>query len=180
MKNILEFNDFGQMLNEGRIPVYDAVAFDKNPRIMPTLELKLPEVMDYVTELFDKVESGELERVTVLANIPSQGKKAPQYVTDIIADEKKRLSKRRSAEYGTSRITAEDRPDDYDYTDDLGNIFIDSEYVIDEIVNTSGESYFIGIPESFYDDVTADPSLKSYYGVRIEPTQVEEVYFTEA
>ena len=176
MKHLLEYESYSP-LNEGAIPVYDEDKFVKDTKAKPEMEIKYTQIPAVVEGLLSKIESGELSRVAVIADVPTQGKNAPQYVRDLMDKERERMSKRQQALYG-SRIERSDRPED-DYRDEI-NVFVDSEYIIEGVVREVGNDYLIGIPNSFVNAVKREPSKKDYYTVKISPDQVIEIYFTKA
>jgi hypothetical protein len=165
MKHLLEFESYSPV-NEfevkGGIPVYNEPEFVKNPRMKPAMIVKTPELISVVDKFVQDQENGEISLVTVVADIPTQGKRVPAYVVDELAAERKRMAARKAAIYG-SRTERADRPEDEEYTDDI-NIFVDSEFIVQGIVNKLGKDYVIGIPD--------------YYTTYIEPNQIIEVYFT--
>lgn len=176
MKHLLEYESYNP-INEGAIPVYDEDKFVKDTKAKPEMEIKYTQIPAVIEGLLAKVEAGELVNVSVIADVPTQGKNAPAYVRDLMDKERERMAKRQQALYG-SRIERSDRPED-DYRDEI-NVFVDSEYVIEGVVREVGQDYLIGIPNSFVNTVKREPSKKDYYTVKISPAQVIEVYFTRA
>lgn len=176
MKHLLEYESYSP-INEGAIPVYDEDKFVKDTKAKPEMEIKYTQIPAVIEGLLAKVEAGELVNVSVIADVPTQGKNAPAYVRDLMDKERERMAKRQQALYG-SRIERSDRPED-DYRDEI-NVFVDSEYVIEGVVREVGQDYLIGIPNSFVNTVKREPSKKDYYTVKISPAQVIEVYFTRA
>lgn len=176
MKHLLEYESYSP-INEGAIPVYDEDKFVKDTKAKPEMEIKYTQIPAVIEGLLAKVEAGELVNVSVIADVPTQGKNAPAYVRDLMDKERERMAKRQQALYG-SRIEKSDRPED-DYRDEI-NVFVDSEYVIEGVVREVGQDYLIGIPNSFVNTVKREPSKKDYYTVKISPAQVIEVYFTRA
>ena len=176
MKHLLEYESYSP-INEGAIPVYDEDKFVKDTKAKPEMEIKYTQIPAVIEGLLAKVEAGELVNVSVIADVPTQGKNAPTYVRDLMDKERERMAKRQQALYG-SRIERSDRPED-DYRDEI-NVFVDSEYVIEGVVREVGQDYLIGIPNSFVNTVKREPSKKDYYTVKISPAQVIEVYFTRA
>jgi hypothetical protein len=177
MKHLLEYESY-EPVNEGAIPVYDEDKFVKNTQAKPEMEIKWTQIPAVIEGLLNKVESGELESVSVIADLPTQGKNAPAYVRDLMDKERERMAKRQQALHG-SRIERADRPEDDEYRDEI-NVFVDSEYVIEGVVREVGGDYLTAIPNSFINTVKREPSKKEYYTVKIAPAQVIEVYFTTA
>ena len=141
----------------------------------PAMMVKSTELVSTLTRLLEDQENGDLERIIVIAEIPTQGKNAPQYVRDDVAAERDRMAKRKYALYG-SRIERADRPEDEEYTDAI-NIFVDSEFIVKGVINKLGKDYIIAIPDSKKKKAEASASAMEYYTVYIEPKQVDEVFF---
>jgi hypothetical protein len=61
------------------------------------------------------------------------------------------------------------------------DIFLDSEFIIDGVVDRSGSrDHVIGIPASLYTKAIKDEASRKYYSVEIYPDQIEEVYYDPA
>ena len=178
MKHLLEYESYEDQINEGAVPVYDEDKFFKNTKSKPEMEIGFKQIPSVVEGLLSKVETGELSSVTVTADLPTQGKNAPEYVRDIMTKERERMTQMQRDIYG-SRIERADRPEEEEDKNDI-NIFIDSEYIIEGVVREIGEDYLIGIPASFVKKIKREPSLKNYYTVKIFPEQIIEIYFTRA
>jgi hypothetical protein len=179
MKHLLEFESYSPT-NEaeikGGIPVYNETEFVKNPRMDPAMIIKKPEIISVVDKFIKDQESGKIQSINVVADIPTQGKRVPQYVIDELAEERKRMAKRKADIYG-SRSERSDRPEGEDYSDDI-NIFVDSEFMVQGVVNKLGKDFIIGIPASHKRKVEASKEAMEYYTTYIEPDQIIEVYFT--
>lgn len=178
MKHLLEYESYENPVNEGAIPVYDEAEFVKDTKSKPEMEIKWTQIPAVIEGFLAKVEAGELASVNVIADIPTQGKNAPEYVRDLMTKERSRMAQRQQAIHG-SRTERADRPEDEEYRDEI-NVFVDSEYAIEGVVREVGKDYLIGIPSSFVNKVKREPSLKEYYTVKISPDQVMEIYFTKA
>jgi hypothetical protein len=178
MKHLLEYESYENQVNEGAIPVYDEGEFVKNTKSKPEMEIKWTQIPAVVEGLLSKVEAGELTSITVLADLPTQGKNAPAYVRELMTKERERMAKRQQAIHG-SRIERADRPEDEEYRDEI-NVFVDSEYTVEGVVREVGKDYLIAVPASFVNKVKREPSLKDYYTVKISPDQIIEIYFTRA
>lgn len=181
MIHLLEFEAFsGFYLNEndirGGIPIYNEDVFMQSNNTKPAMMVKSTELISTLTRLLEDQENGDLERIIVIAEIPTQGKNAPQYVRDDVAAERDRMAKRKYALYG-SRIERADRPEEEEYTDAI-NIFVDSEFIVKGVINKLGKDYIIAIPDSKKKKAEASASAMEYYTVYIEPKQVDEVFFT--
>ena len=125
---ILRFQDF---LNESvynvGIPLYRGSSFQ------PERTIKRNKFIGELQDFLTQVANGTLSEITVVAEIPSQGKNAPQYLKDIYAE----------MGYDPSR----DQDDMYDPETDVymgdrsrtadepsRNIFVDSEFVVKDVV----------------------------------------------
>jgi hypothetical protein len=179
MKHLFEFDSFGtENIKESSIPVYNDALFNKDPKAAKVDSIQTVNVPAMVKELLDKVKAGELEKVTVVADIPMQGKNAPAYVKELVDEERKRIAKRKYAIYG-SRIEAQDRPEEERHKGEV-NIFIDSEHLATGVENINGQEYILGVPNSFIRKVEANPELAGKYTVKISPKQVLELSFDPA
>lgn len=179
MKHLLEFESYSPV-NEfeikAGIPVYNEPEFVKNPGMKPAMVIKVPEIISVIDKFIDDQENGKIETITVMADIPSQGKRTPVYVADEVAKERKRMAARKNAIYG-SRIERADRPEDEEYTDEI-NIFVDSEFIVKGIINKTGVDYVMCIPVSHKKKAESSKEMEEYYMTYIEPKQIFEIYFT--
>jgi hypothetical protein len=145
--------------------------FKKNINVKPEMNIKYSEVASTLRDLLKKKEMGEIQEVLVIAEIPTQGKGAPDYIKDIIAQERERIARKYKAQRGID--IDDDREGDFDFdVDRFGNqrsIFFDSEFIVDRIDIIDGKEYIIGIPVSLKD---------KGYEAKIAPIKVEEIYFT--
>lgn len=186
MKHLFEYEFYAPepKLNEGSIPVYNETSFIKNVHVKPDMDISDKQIPAVIEGLLDKVERGEIEKVAVIADIPTQGKNAPQYVRDIMAKERARLGKKYTLEPGLTpeggRLERRKTETGDTYSEFTGeiNVFIDSEYVIQSVVRELGKDYLIGIPISYVYKIENNPSLKEYYSVKILPQYIEEVHYT--
>ena len=175
MKHILVYESF-EYLPEAAIPVYDEDEFEKDPKAKRDT-VSTTNVVSKVEDLLNKQKNGEIKGLTVVADIPSQGKNAPPYLKDVISAERERMAKRKYSLYG-SRQERDDRPEDEEYTDEI-NIFVDSEFIVDGVEKGENPGVF-AIPRSFYKKVQLDSSLKNKYLIKITPVQIMEVTYTKA
>ncbi len=181
MIHLLEFESFSNFLvkeNEvkGGIPIYNETVFMQSNNTKPAMMVKAPELVSTITRLLEDQERGDIEKIIVIAEIPTQGKNAPQYVRDDVQIERDRMAKRKYALYG-SRVERADRPEEEEYTDAI-NIFVDSEFIVKGVINKLGKDYIIAIPDSKKRKAEASKSEMEYYTVYLEPKQVDEVFFT--
>jgi aminoglycoside phosphotransferase family enzyme len=179
MKHLLEFDSYSPMEEaeiKGGVPVYNEDEFNKNTNAKPAMVIKVPEIISVVNKFITDQEKGEIEKIVVLAEIPSQGKNAPKYVLDDAAAERERQIQRKTAMYG-SRTERSDRPDDDEQTDAI-NIFVDSEFIVKGVINKLGKDYILAIPESKKKKAESSKEMLDYYTVEIEPRQVFEIFFS--
>lgn len=129
---ILRFEDF---LNESvynvGIPLYRGSSFQ------PERTIKRNKFIGELQDFLSQVANGTLSEITVIAEIPTQGKNAPQYLKDIYSE----------MGYDPSR----DDEDEYDPETDVymgdrsrtadepsKNIFVDSEFLVKDVDQTRG------------------------------------------
>jgi hypothetical protein len=174
MKYVKIFEDYSAGVSESTysaIPVFNELEFEKNINVKPEMNVKYSEVAATLRDLLKKKEMGEIQEVLVIAEIPTQGKGAPDYIKDIIAQERERIARKYKAQRGID--IDDDREGDFDFdVDRFGNqrsIFFDSEFIVDRIDIIDGKEYIIGIPVSLKD---------KGYEAKIAPIKVEEIYFT--
>lgn len=125
MSNILRFRDYinESFLNESGVPVYVGTAVNPERTIRRNL------LVQELISLLGQVHSGALKEVSVLADIPTQGKNAPEYLRDVYKE-----------------LGVEDEEDQYDpetdvYTgrrDTEKNVFVDSEFIVKDIDANTG------------------------------------------
>ena len=125
MERILRFQDYinESFLNESGVPVY--IGTSVNPERTIRRNLLVQELIS----LLGRVHSGALKEVSVLADIPTQGKNAPEYLRDVYKE-----------------LGVEDEEDQYDpetdvYTgsrDTEKNVFVDSEFIVKDIDANTG------------------------------------------
>jgi len=174
MKHLLEFESYDSNINKAKIPVYNEDDHIKNPSGEPEMMVPEEDLIEIVGILLGSQSQGKIEMIVADANIPSQGKNAPDYIKDEISKERDRMAKRKYAIYG-SRIEKDDRPED-DYVDAI-NLYVDSEYVITGTGTNNGEECVLAIPRSFYVKTQRDPSLAQKYTIYLSPKQIEEVSY---
>ena len=160
--NILRFNEFvnesNEQVNESGIP------FFRGSILEPERTIKRNKLLQELQVLLGEVANGELLEITVIAEIPTQGKNTPQYLKDIYAE--------------MGMEDKEDEEDKYDPETDvfLGdrsknpdepkhNIFVDSEFLVKDVDIT--KNIIIGSPYSL--------KGKNLI-IEIDPENVEEVF----
>lgn len=167
--------DSTSLLKEGMIPVYDEDLSIKDPMALPEMSVKSVQIVETVENLLERKEAGEIQSVTVLAEIPTQGKNAPAYIRDEMEIERQRMAKRKRAIYG-SRIERDDRPEDDHYTDEI-NIFVDSEFIVQGVEKNDPIGAVLAIPRSFIRKIEMDNSLREKYTIKILPKQIFEISY---
>lgn len=188
MKHLLEYEAYGEeeILKEGNIPVYDEQKFIKNVHVKPEMDINANQVCATIEGLLDRVESGELQKVSVVADVPTQGKNAPQYVRDLMAQERRRLGikySRNPEEFPEGgRLEVRKTPDGDPYQEFTGeiNVFIDSEFVVLGVVREPGKDHLLAIPASYALRAKTNPSIREYYTTKILPQYIEEIHYTPA
>jgi hypothetical protein len=174
MNNLKLYEEFSKSLNEAATLVYDESKFRKNVNVRPEMELKYSEVIPALRDMLAQKEAGQIESITVIADVPTQGKGAPDYVQDIISKERERLARQYKSTIG-KKIEGTEDPEDFDFDlnrfGDKRTIFFDSEFIVDRIENIEGKDYVIGIPASLKD---------KGYEAKILPIKIEEIYFDPA
>ncbi len=174
MNNLKLFEEFKASMNEAATPVYDETEVMKNVNARPKMELKYSEVIPKLRDMLAQKENGALSKITVIADVPTQGKGAPDYIQDVIRQERERLARRYKASIGKD-LDADLDPEEFDFDldrfGDKRTIYIDSEFLVDRIENIGGMDYIIGIPVSLQD---------KGYEAKILPIKVDEIYYTPA
>ena len=114
--NILRFQDF---LNESvynvGVPVYRGSSFE------PEMTIKRNRVIPEIQNFLSQVASGSLSELTVIAEIPSQGKNISPYLKDVYSE----LGYDPSKDRGIS-----DEPSK--------NVFVDSEFLVKDVDEAKG------------------------------------------
>lgn len=179
MKNLLEFESFEPLNEASLVPVYNNALYVKNPSMDPESQHQAVAVVSAVKSLIDRMEDGEIAKISVIADIPTQGKRAPLYIKDSIEAEKRRIAAQMAREKGKEITDPEAL--DFDRFGNKRNFFFDSEFIVDGVVEeTNGKKYVIGIPESLYSKAVKDEESRKYYSVEISPDQIEEIYYDPA
>lgn len=163
--SILRFIDFvneSYSVNESGVPLYRGTNF--NPERTIKRNILLSELQDILAQ----VMSGELTEVTVLADIPTQGKNAPQYIKDIYSEMGMKPSDGEMDDSGDDIYDPE--TDTYTIRSGMGddaerNIFVDSEFLVKDVDMTKG--VIIGIPYSL---------RKKNIMVELDPETIDEVF----
>ncbi len=156
---ILRFVDF---LNESvynvGIPLYRGSSFQ------PERTIKRNKFIGELQDFLTQVANGTLSEITVIAEIPTQGKNAPQYLKDIYAE--------------MGYDPSEDQEDMYDPETDVymgnrsrtadepsRNIYVDSEFIVKDVDQTKG--VIIAVPYSL---------KRKNVTVELTPDMIDEAY----
>jgi len=164
---ILKFNEFvqslGEFINESGIPFY------RDNIIKPERTIKRNKLLQEIQNLLEQVAEGKIKEISIVAEIPTQGKNTPQYLKDIYAEmgisvdgepEEENYDDMYDPETDVYLGDRDRRPDDPKH-----NIFIDSEFIVKEVDFT--KNVLIATPYSL---------RKKNILVEIEPEMVEEIY----
>jgi len=156
---ILRFSDFinEQSVYNVGIPIFRGTAI--NPEKTVKRNKLLPELQDYLSQLM----SGQLTEVTLVAEIPTQGKNAPQYLKDIYSEMGYDASKEEDMyddETDTFLGNRDRMPDD-----PSTNIFVDSEFIVKDV--DMERNVILAIPYSM---------KRKGIIIEIAPEMVEEVF----
>jgi len=152
------------------IPVYNEVNYIKNTKAAPEQNIKYSEVIFTIQKLLELQRAGEIQKVTVVADVPTQGKGTPQYIQDIIQKERERMA--RAYKLRTGKEIDPNSPDfdfDIDRFGDQRTIFFDSEFIVKRIEKIGTKEYIIGTPASL---------VKKGFEAPIAPIKVEEIFYT--
>jgi hypothetical protein len=195
---------FPQGFREGEIPVYNQFKLKNFPNSRPEAMLKPSQVVEACQFLMSKQEEGVVDEIIVTADVPSQGKNAPQYLLDELETERKRLRTKilqrfggriEASDYptvacekcgGTGKVQMQDQEIECSNCKGKGSIreepqktdiFIDVEYVLTGVEAVDGNVFLTALPISKKDKIKRNPGLKDYYKTFINPKQVLEIGF---
>jgi hypothetical protein len=140
---ILKFEEFlnEQSVYNVGVPIYRGNSFEAEKTI------KRNALISELQDLLSQVASGALSELTVVAEIPTQGKNAPQYLKDIYSE----------MGYDPSK--------DRDMDEPSKNIFVDSEFLVKDVDQTRG--VIMAVPYSL---------RRKGIMVEIAPEMVEEAF----
>jgi hypothetical protein len=157
--NILRFSDFinEQSVYNVGVPIFKGTAI--NPEKTVKRNKLLPELQGYLSQIM----SGDLTEVTLVAEIPSQGKNAPQYLKDIYSEMGYDPSKEEDMydEENDTFLGNRDRTGD----DPINNIFVDSEFIVKDV--DMDRNIILATPYSM---------KRKGIIIEIEPAMVDEVF----
>ena len=173
MKHIKIYENFVSNVNEAySIPVYDDTAFNKTGG-EPEMHVSPLKAVAVIQDLLDQKGMGEVDDITVVAEIPTQGKTKPAYVDEVIAKAKKEAALKFRRETGVDIEKA--APSDIERAGVMQDIFFDSEFVVDRIDKSADGTFIVCYPQSLAAKAKTDPAR---YSVYLKPDQIEEVHYT--
>ena len=140
---ILKFSQFSESLKESGIPVY------RGSSVQSEKTVKSNGVMEEIKDALEKMKSGQISEISVVAEIPTYGKRAPAYIKDIFAE-----------------AGIESSDDMYDERGEERNIFVDSEFIVKGIDPEKGS--IIATPYSL---------RKKGIEIEIDPNDIIEIFY---
>ncbi len=170
MRHLTLYENFSvKEVFEAAIPVYNELEVSASGAAEPDFTAKYSELIDIIEEFLERKKAGEIEEITVVADVPTQGKGAPDYVQDIIRKERERIA----TQMRSQGYNPEEDDIDIDRFGDKRNIFFDSEFVVDSVEkDADGKGgKIIAIPYSFYKK--GDYTKKAH----IDPLKIDEVFY---
>lgn len=140
---ILRFDQFKGSINEAAIPVYRGGSFD------PEKKIKSSSIMDELSKAISDKGNGLISEISIVAEIPTQGKRAPEYLKDVFA-----------------KAGIKSGEDMYDERGGEKSVFVDSEFVVQSLDKENGT-------------IRAIPYSMKRKGIEIdiEPSQVIEIFY---
>ena len=157
---ILKFLDFinEQSVYNTGVPLFRGTSFE------PERTIKRNKLISELKSLLTQVMNGTLSEITLVAEIPSQGKNAPQYLKDIYSEMGYDPSRDNEDQYDEENDTYlgnRDRTGD----DPSTNIFVDSEFLVKDV--DEARNVIIAVPYSL---------KKKNVLVEITPEMVDEAF----
>jgi len=126
-----------------------------------------------IQDLLDQKGMGEVDDITVVAEIPTQGKTKPAYVDEIVAKAKEDAALKFRRETGIDIEKA--APSDIERAGVMQDIFFDSEFIVDRIDRSADGTFIVCFPQSLLAKAKTNPA---HYSVYLKPEQIEEVHYT--
>lgn len=170
MKHIKIYEDFSPV-NESSVELYNDGDFAQTGG-EPEAKVKINDIPNVIEGLIARKEAGEIETITIVADIPMQGKRKPAYVDELIQQAKEEVALRARRESGSDAEAA--APSDVERASVMDEIFFDSEFIVDRIEKLSDGVYIVGIPYSLKKKAERDPA---FYSAMISPNQIEEIHY---
>lgn len=160
---VFRFNDFIKKyfnnIKESSIPLY------KNNNIFkPEKTVKKTEILFTIKKLLEQQEEGIIKEINVVAEIPTQGKNAPEYLEDVYNEMERYYNEKYKDAYdpetGIYMGNRYKNPDEPKYY-----VYIDSEFIIKDV--DLEEKILIGTPYSLRHKGIV---------VKINPDNVDEIH----
>lgn len=158
---ILNFTDFineESVYNTG-VPLFRGTSFE------PERTIKRNKLISELKSLLTQVMNGTLSEISLVAEIPTQGKNAPQYLKDIYSemgyDPNRKDNENQYDEENDTYMGNRDRTSD----DDSTNIFVDSEFLVKDV--DEARNVIIAVPYSL---------KRKNVLVEITPEMVDEAF----
>ncbi|NBU97458.1 MAG: hypothetical protein EBS19_04435, partial [Spirochaetia bacterium] len=140
------------------IPLYRGTSFQ------PERTIKRNKFIGELQDFLTQIANGTLSEISVVAEIPTQGKNAPQYLKDIYAEMGYDPSKQQEDKYDPETdVYVGDRSKTAD--EPSRNIFVDSEFIVKDVDQTRG--VIIAVPYSL---------KRKNVIVELTPDMIDEAY----
>ena len=153
-----EFVNESNSVNESGIPVFRGANFN------PERTIKRNRLLEELQDLLTQVMNGTISEVTVLGEVPTQGKNTPQYLKDIYSEMGVDIPDEEDDKYDPETdVYVGDRDKNPD--DPSQNIFVDSEFVVKEVDFT--RNLILATPYSL---------KRKNIVVELDPDTVDEVF----
>lgn len=158
--------NFKQFVNEAYVPPSGTtgVPLYRQPSFKPERYIKRNAILPELQDMLGQVASGSLKSLTVVAEISTHGKKAPQYIKDLYSEmgyvdslEDDDMYDPETDTYKGKRGKNEDEPE--------VNVFVDSEFIVKDIDMKNG--VVMGIPYSL---------RRKGIMVEIDPEKIDEIF----
>lgn len=170
MRHIKIYEDFSPV-NENSVELYNDGDFAQTGG-EPEAKVKINDIPNVIEGLIARKEAGEIDTITIVADIPMQGKRKPAYVDELIQQAKAEVALRARREAGSDAEAA--APSDVERASVMDEIFFDSEFIVDRIEKLSDGIFIVGIPYSLKKKAERDPA---FYSAMISPNQIEEIHY---
>lgn len=170
MKHIRIYEEFSSV-NESSVELYNDSEFSQTGG-EPEAKIRINDIPNTIEGLLAKKEAGEIDTITVVADIPMQGKRKPPYVDELIQKAKEEVALRARREAGSDAEAA--APSDIERASVMEEIFFDSEFIVHKIEKLSDGVFIVGIPYSLRKKAEKD---LAFYSAMISPSQIEEIHY---
>lgn len=174
-----KYSEFLASLNENQLEEASGKNFidvfdEEKPFGEPVYRVHREDLIEELEGFLMRVENGTLERVTVFADLPVQGKNRPAYLSDILPEiepKKKEVLDPEDNPWAEPEMDGDDLEDDSEMEgpDNERNVFVDVEF---EVVGVDKEqNLVVGMPYSLRRKKITTP---------IHPKYVQEIYYKKA